>query len=124
MKLRSLLATGAAAVALTAGALGSTTANAVPAAPQAQTCVTGYYCVWSLDSYEGNRYIFKDTNYSWVGYGAYHNDQSSWNSGTSGMGVDLIGNGGKTLGCLPQGHGWWHHNPDNQGEGNIWTWKC
>jgi hypothetical protein len=77
-----------------------------------------------LSGYEGSRYIFKDSNRSWAAWGIYHNDESSWNSGTSGMGVYLIGDGGRTLGCLPRGHGWTLHNPANRGEGNTWTWNC
>ncbi|MFJ8390922.1 peptidase inhibitor family I36 protein [Streptomyces sp. NPDC094438] len=126
MKIRSRMAATVAALAMAAAGavtLGSGTASAA-VTPQAQQCVSGYYCVWSLDSYEGSRYTFKDTNYSWRGYGAWHNDQSSWNSGTSGMGVYLLGSGGRHLGCLPKGHGWWHHNPANTGEGNAWTWNC
>jgi hypothetical protein len=126
VKVRFRAAASAAALALaTAGGIAASgPATAATASPQAQTCVSGYYCVWSLYNYEGSRYIFKDTNYSWAGYGAYHNDESSWNSGTSGMGVYLIGDGGRTLGCLPSGHGWAYHNPANRGEGNIWTWNC
>ncbi|MFJ3306638.1 peptidase inhibitor family I36 protein [Streptomyces sp. NPDC086549] len=130
MKLRSRLTAAAAAVAFTAaGAVAGTTgpAAADSATPQAQVCVAGYYCVWTLDSYEGDRYKFQYSNPDWrqtSQAGAYHNDQSSWNSGTSGLGVYLIGDGGRILGCLPQGHGWWHHNPANRGEGNRWTGNC
>ncbi|MFB7506154.1 peptidase inhibitor family I36 protein [Streptomyces broussonetiae] len=126
------LATGIAATALVAGFAvgtsgGASAAPATPAAPQYQSCVSGYYCVWTFDSYTGTRYKFQYSNPDWSQTsqaGAYYNDQSSWNSGTSGMGVYLIGDGGRILGCLPDGHGWWHHNPANRGEGNQWTWAC
>ncbi|MEU6480992.1 peptidase inhibitor family I36 protein [Streptomyces sp. NPDC047017] len=118
------MAVATSALTLAATGVLAGTATAAPASAQAQTCVAGYYCVWTLDSYEGTRYAYKDSNPSWRNYGSWHNDQSSWNSGTSGMGVQLIGDGGRVLGCLPQNHGWWHHNPANKGEGNKWTWAC
>lgn len=101
----------------------SGTAAADSALPQAQQCVPKYYCVWTLSSYEGVRYKFQYNNPDWrqtSQAGAYHNDESSWNSGTSGLGVYLIGDGGRVLGCLPQGQGWWLHRPANRGEGNRW----
>ncbi|MFJ2740290.1 peptidase inhibitor family I36 protein [Streptomyces sp. NPDC087440] len=112
------------AFAPTAGAAGATGGAAQETA--ANTCNTGYYCVYWNAGYGGNEYLFGGNNPSWARWAIFNDDSSSWNGGTSGMGVILYGDEGysRPLGCLPQGRGWTQHRPNDDGEGNQWTWSC
>ncbi|MFK4071789.1 peptidase inhibitor family I36 protein [Streptomyces sp. NPDC029674] len=102
----------------------SAPAAAGPAAAPAG-CPREYYCVYLHANYRGEDYFFKDDNRSWSGYAIFNNDSSSWNNGTSGLGVALYGdeNYARKLGCLPRGQGWTQHRPNDDGESNKWM-RC
>ncbi|MER7541220.1 peptidase inhibitor family I36 protein [Streptomyces sp. NPDC097704] len=82
-----------------------------------------YYCVYWDANYAGRKYQFGGNNSSWADWAVFNDDSSSWNNGTSGMGVILYGDEGysRPLGCLPAGRGWTLHRPNDDGEGNKGT---
>ncbi|MBB5939289.1 peptidase inhibitor family I36 protein [Streptomyces zagrosensis] len=132
MSIRSKLAGLAAGMTLAGGCLVFAPAaeaesmDSDPTATSAHTCNTGYYCVYSNANYGGSEYLFADNNPSWKAWAIDDNDSSSWNGGTSGMGVYLYRdiNYRTPLGCLPDGRGWTQHRPNDSGSGNKWTRDC
>ncbi|MFB7448201.1 peptidase inhibitor family I36 protein [Streptomyces sp. NPDC056194] len=99
------------------GAPAASAAETTAGAAAATSCDAGYYCVYRDADYAGRKYQFGGNNSSWADF---NDDSSSWNNGTSGMGVILYGDEGysRPLGCLPAGRGWTLHRPNDDGEGN------
>lgn len=92
-------------------------------------CSSGYYCVWADSNDRGSKASFQYTNYAWndtVYAWMEFEDSSSYNKGTSGMGVDLIADLGSSIPhyCSAQGTYWRLHNPNDHGIGNEWNWRC
>lgn len=108
------------------GAPGAAAAETAADTAVANTCDAGYYCVYWDANYQGREFLFGGNNSSWASWAIFNDDSSSWNGGTSGMGVILYGDEGysRPLGCLPDGRGWTQHRPNDDGEGNKWTWSC
>lgn len=132
MSIRSKLGALAAGAALAgtslmlAPAAGADSMGSGSSATAANTCNPGYYCVYWNANYGGNEYLFAGNNASWHSWAIADDDSSSWNGGTSGMGVILYRdtNYRTQLGCLPDGRGWTQHRPNDSGSGNQWTWSC
>lgn len=127
--MKRMLTALAGTVLLGTGLLGAPAASAAETtagAAAAASCDAGYYCVYWNANYAGRKYQFGGNNSSWANWAIFNDDSSSWNNGTSGMGVILYGDEGysRPLGCLPAGRGWTLHRPNDDGEGNKWTWSC
>jgi len=129
MKIRAMFAAVAAPLMVAAGL-------AVTSAPaEAYSCDSGKLCAWEHADFRGARAQFGGDNAHWSYFakstGGNWNDvaSSTWNNGTSGMGVFLYEHShydGRAF-CVPRGYRYSHlswYSFNDIVSSNRWSWSC